>query len=126
MTVSRDRTQNSVTAAGALPVERPPEMHIKYRPLNWGWKALAGLAIIAIGILPCVSGPTLAQGPRQANDYTALVQQICEQYAAAVTGMPSDLMFKQCMSERHCSMSPGSAGYQCQLPGPMTWHGGGY
>jgi len=88
--------------------------------------AFPGLAIIAIGLLLCAGGPTLAQASRQAYDYTALVQQICEQYAAAVTGMPRDLMFKQCMSERHCWTPSGYTGYQCELPGPMTWHGGGY
>jgi hypothetical protein len=54
------------------------------------------------------------------------MQQICRQYAAAQTGMPADLMFKQCMSERHCRVASGSSAYQCEMPGPMTWHGGGY
>ena len=82
-------------------------------------------AIFTAGILLSAGATALAQGPRQAYDYTALIQQICRHYAAAVTGMAPDLMFKQCMSERHCWMA-GSASYQCQLPGPMTWHGGGY
>jgi hypothetical protein len=82
-------------------------------------------AIFAAGILLCAGAAALAQGPHQAYDYTALIQQICRHYAAAVTGMAPDLMFKQCMSERHCRMA-GSAGYRCELPGPMTWHGGGY
>jgi hypothetical protein len=82
-------------------------------------------AIFAAGILLCAGATGFAQGPRQAYDYTALIQQICRHYAAAVTGMAPDLMFKQCMSERHCRMA-GPAGYQCELPGPMTWHGGGY
>jgi hypothetical protein len=40
--------------------------------------------------------------------------------------MPADLMFNQCMSERHCRVSSGTSAYHCELPGPMTWHGGGY
>jgi hypothetical protein len=82
-------------------------------------------AILTAGILLCGGATTLAQGRGQAYDYTASIQQICRNYAAAVTGMAPDLMFKQCMSERHCWMAE-SAGYQCELPGPMTWHGGGY
>jgi hypothetical protein len=55
-----------------------------------------------------------------------LVQQICRQYADAQIGMPANLMFDQCMSERHCRVPSGSSAYHCELPGPMTWHGGGY
>jgi hypothetical protein len=85
------------------------------------------LAIFTVGTLLCAAGATaLAQGPGRPYDYTDSVEQICRQYAAAVRGMPTDLMFKQCMSERHCWTASGPAGYQCELPGPMTWHGGGY
>jgi hypothetical protein len=61
-----------------------------------------------------------------AYERAAAIEAICRQYAAAQTGMPADLMFDQCMSERHCRVSPGSPDYRCELPGPMTWHGGGY
>jgi hypothetical protein len=56
------------------------------------------------------------------------MQQICRNYAdaAAQSGIPADLMFAQCMSQRHCRMLSGRAGYQCEMPGPMSWHGGGY
>jgi hypothetical protein len=78
-------------------------------------------------IFLCTSAAALAQRPSQPDDYyTALMQQICRQYADAQRGMPPDLMFSQCMSERHCRVSSGSSGYQCEVPGPMTWHGGGY
>jgi hypothetical protein len=39
--------------------------------------------------------------------------------------MPAATMFTQCMSERHCRIPLGSAGYQYEMPGPMSWHGGG-
>jgi hypothetical protein len=64
--------------------------------------------------------------PDLAYDRAATIEAICRQYAAAQTGMPPDLMFSQCMSERHCRPSSGPPGYQCEAPGPMTWHGGGY
>src|SRR5262249_48117335 len=83
------------------------------------------LAVFAAIILLWTSAAGRAQSPSETGNYTALIQQICRQYAAAQTGMPVDLMFSQCMSERHCRVS-GAAGYQCEVPGPMTWHGGGY
>lgn len=89
------------------------------------WRACLRAVFTAI-IFLYASGAVLAQRPRQPYEYTTAVEQICRQYAAAVRGMPPDLMFRQCMSERHCQMSQGSIGYQCELPGPMTWHGGGY
>ena len=74
----------------------------------------------------CTSAAAFAQRPSQPYDYTVLMQQICRQYANAQIGMPADPMFNQCMSERHCRVSSGSSAYHCELPGPMTWHGGGY
>jgi hypothetical protein len=74
----------------------------------------------------CTSAAALAQTPSRSSNYAALMQEICRQYADAQVGMPADLMFNQCMSERHCQVSPGSSAYRCELPGPMTWHGGGY
>jgi hypothetical protein len=65
-------------------------------------------------------------GPNVSDKRVAIIEEICRQYAAAVTGMPRDLMFNQCMSERHCWVSSGSTGYQCEAPQPMSWHGGGY
>jgi hypothetical protein len=74
----------------------------------------------------CTGAAALAQSPNQAYDYSGVVQQICRQYADAQRGMPADLMFTQCMSERHCRVTSGSAAYRCELPGPTSWHGGGY
>ena len=58
-------------------------------------------------------------GPGGADSYTLMIGAICRQYAAAVTGMPPDLMFAQCMAERHCQIFPGSGRYHCEPPGPM-------
>lgn len=65
-------------------------------------------------------------GPGAAYDRTTVIEAICRQYAALQTGMPPAQMFNQCMLERHCRASPGASGYYCEIPGPMTWHGGGY
>jgi hypothetical protein len=87
--------------------------------------ALLGSRFTAI-IFLCTSAAAFAQRPSQPDDYAALIQQICRQYADTQIGMPADLMFNQCMSERHCRVASGSSAYQCEMPGPMTWHGGGY
>jgi hypothetical protein len=86
---------------------------------------LLGIRFTAIVFL-WTSAAALAQRPSQPYDYSGLIEQICRQYAGAQIGMPADLMFNQCMSERHCRVSFGSSAYHCELPGPMTWHGGGY
>lgn len=58
--------------------------------------------------------------------YTQEIETLCRQYAAAISGMPTSSMFKLCMNERHCWRVSSPAGYQCELPQPMSWHGGGY
>jgi hypothetical protein len=73
------------------------------------------------------SGTWVTSGQTGADfGYAVMIEALCRQYAAAVRGMPADLMFDQCMIERHCRASSGSSGYQCEMPGPMNWHGGGY
>jgi hypothetical protein len=91
-------------------------------------KRIAVPVAVFTAIICLYAGAALAQRPSQASEYTALMQQICRQYATATaqTGMPARSIFTQCMSERHCWIPPGSAGYQCELPQPMSWHGGGY
>jgi len=89
------------------------------------WRAGPTAACAAV-IFLCGGGVALTRELGQPDDYTASIQQICRYYATAQTGMPADLMFAQCMSERHCRLSPGSTAYQCEMPGPMSWHGGGY
>jgi len=77
--------------------------------------ATAALISLAAG---AASGETVRDA---ASDYTAMIETICRQYAAAVaqSGLPANLMFSQCMTERHCQVSPGSLHYQCEMPGPM-------
>ncbi|HEY2538656.1 MAG TPA: hypothetical protein VGI28_04050 [Stellaceae bacterium] len=58
--------------------------------------------------------------------YTQGIETLCQEYAAAVSGMPADQMFDLCMAERHCWPVSTPARYQCELPQPMSWHGGGY
>ncbi|MGA8761055.1 MAG: hypothetical protein WB611_32925 [Stellaceae bacterium] len=58
--------------------------------------------------------------------YTAIIEAICRQYAAAPSALPASQLFVQCMVERRCHVITGSSGYQCEQPGPYTWHGGGY
>jgi len=58
--------------------------------------------------------------------YTETIEDLCRQYAAAISGIPADTAFNQCMDERHCRILSGSSRYRCAMPGPMTWHGGGY
>jgi hypothetical protein len=77
--------------------------------------------VCAAIILVCANAVVRAQEPSQSDNYTASMLQVCRQYANATaqTGLPADLMFQQCMTERHCQISPRSAGYRCEPPGPM-------
>jgi hypothetical protein len=86
----------------------------------------AGAATALIWLLAGVATAGGQPGPGAAYDRAAAIEAICRQYAATQIGMPPDLMFNQCMSERQCRVSPGASGYQCRLPGPLSWHGGGY
>jgi hypothetical protein len=96
----------------------PPKPRAPIRPI-----AAAAAASIWLAFCAIASGQT---GPGGADRYTAMIEGICRDYAAAITGMSVDLMFDQCMAERHCRISIGSATYWCEPPQPMSWHGGGY
>ncbi|HXC12035.1 MAG TPA: hypothetical protein VNV39_04265 [Stellaceae bacterium] len=85
------------------------------------WGASLAVASICFVINSPASGQTGA-----VDAYSVMVQALCRQYATAQQGMPANLMFDQCMIERHCSEISGSQSYHCEPPGPMTWHGGGY
>jgi hypothetical protein len=54
--------------------------------------ALCPVAVFTTIIFLCTGAGALAQRPSQSYDNAAVMQQICRQYAAAVTGMPADLM----------------------------------
>jgi len=84
------------------------------------------IAAAALLWLAASAAATAQTGPGATYERTAVIEAICRQYAAAQTGMPADLMFRQCMTERHCRVSSGSPGYRCEAPQPMSWHGGGY
>ena len=72
---------------------------------------------------------TSAAASPQSNSsatYTAMIEGICQQYAEAPSELPASQLFEQCMAERRCHVIAGSSSYQCEQPGPYTWHGGGY
>jgi len=76
-----------------------------------------------------IGAAALAQQPNRPSDYSAVVQQICGQYAAAQHALPYDTMYAQCMYARGYrvpgfSPSPDSPGYQGEFPGPAAHDGG--
>jgi hypothetical protein len=79
--------------------------------------------VVSATISVSIAVAAFAQEPKQPYDYSAVVQQICRQYAAAQHGLPYDTMYAQCMYARGYrvpgfSPSPDSPGYQGELPGP--------
>jgi hypothetical protein len=85
--------------------------------------------VVAATISVSIAVAAFAQEPKQPYDYSAVVQQICRQYAAAQHGLPYDTMYAQCMYARGYrvpgfSPSPDSPGYQGELPGPAAHNGG--
>jgi hypothetical protein len=76
----------------------------------------------AAAALICLVAGTAAQGQigrNVADDRAVVIESICRQYAAALSDMPTDLMFKQCMYERNCRPVPSPPGYWCEPPQPM-------
>jgi hypothetical protein len=55
-----------------------------------------------------------------------MIEGICQQYAEAPSELPASQLFGQCVAERRCHVIAGASSYQCEQPGPYTWHGGGY
>jgi len=92
-------------------------------PFSGSIQTVVAAALVWLAASAAASAQT---GAGDAYGRAAAIEAICRQYAAAQTGMPADLMFRQCMSERHCRVSSGAPGYQCEAPEPMSWHGGGY
>jgi len=74
-------------------------------------------------IFLCTSVTAFAQRPSQPSDYAIVMQELCRQYADAQVGMPVDLMFNQCMSERHCRLPSGSSTYPMRIAraDDMAW-----
>jgi hypothetical protein len=86
------------------------------------FSSAAKCAWLAVAALICGIAGTAVQGqtgPSVADDRTTVTESICRQYAAALSDMPADLMFKQCMFERHCRPVPSPPGYWCEPPQPM-------
>jgi hypothetical protein len=73
-----------------------------------------------------VTGAAASGQAESESDYAAMIEALCRQYAAALVAVPADPAFSQCMVERHCRPSSAAPGYRCELPQPMSWHGGGY
>ena len=83
-------------------------------------------ALAAVGT--ALTGPAVFAQNRSA-DYAAVVQRICQGYAAAQHALPYETMYAQCMYARGYvvpgfSPSPASPGYQGELPGPGAIGGG--
>lgn len=91
-----------------------PRAHSAAATCAWFARAMAALTCVVTGT--AVQGQI---GPGVADDSVAVIESICRQYAAALTDMPTDLMFKQCMFERHCRPVPSPPGYWCEPPQPM-------
>ena len=99
----------------------PPYISVFSAAAKCAWLAGAVAAMICGVAGTAVQGQT---GASVADDRAAVVEAICRQYAAALTDMPADLMFKECISERHCRPVPSPPGYWCEPPQPMqvkTW-----
>ena len=110
-------TQVAAARVIAAPQWRKPVLaraHSAVPKCAWFASAVAALICVAAGT--AVQGQT---GPSVADDRAAVILSICRQYAAALTDLPADLSFKQCMSERHCRPVPSPPGYWCEPPQPM-------
>ena len=108
-------------SAGSCRKAFRPKSRAVMSAAGWAWRA----AIVA-GSIWLVAGIAARGQTRAGAAYDGAIEALCRGYAAAQQGMPADLMFSQCMSERHCRVSAEAPGYRCEPPGPMTWHGGGY
>lgn len=94
----------------------PPYVSAFSAAAKRAWLASAMAALICVVAGTADRGQT---GPSVADDRTTITKSICRQYAAALTDLPADLMFKQCMFERHCRPIPSPPGYWCEPPQPM-------
>src|SRR5215472_14996357 len=68
-------------------------------PFSGSIQTVVAAALVWLAASAAASAQT---GAGDAYGRAAAIEAICRQYAAAQTGMPADLMFRQCMSERHC------------------------
>jgi hypothetical protein len=114
--VAKD-TPVAATRVTAAPKWRKPALARAHSAAaKCAWFASAVAALICVFADAAAQGQT---GPSADYDRAVVTESICRQYAAAVTDMPADLMFKDCMSERHCRPVPTPPGYWCEPPQPM-------
>lgn len=71
--------------------------------MSWRWYTSIAMASLWLVTVAPASGQTGSGGN---YNRAAMIMAICRQYAATQTGMPVNLMFNQCMSERQCRVSP--------------------
>ena len=110
------------TQVAAAPCDRCAQWHKPVLARAHSAAAKCAWFVSAVAALICVVAGTAVRGqtgPGVADDRAAVIESICRQYAAALTDMPADLMFKQCMFERHCRPVPSPPGYWCEPPRPM-------
>ena len=92
-------------------------MSAKYQRGGGYWRigAIAGLVWF-------VGYSTAGGQPSPGDAYSQMIEAVCRGYAAAVTGLPPDLSFAQCMAQRDCFALAGSSVYQCnpQVTTPPT------
>jgi hypothetical protein len=86
---------------------------------------------LTLALCMMVVAPTIPAAAGADGDYdpAAAVAAICRGYAAVQRALPYDTMYAQCMYARGYvvpgfSASPGSPGYQGELPGPGATGGG--
>jgi hypothetical protein len=85
----------------------------KYRRGGRDWRIGAATVLIW-----CV-GYAAANGQSRPGDaYSQMIEAVCRRYATAVTVLPPNLSFAQCMGQRDCFVFPGSSTYQCKPPEP--------
>jgi hypothetical protein len=83
-------------------------------------RVLAAVVLLPIGI-------TAAEAQSEnITQYTQTVEALCRNYAGTQVGQAPELAFSQCMASRHCQAAASASGYECEPPGPLQWHGGGY
>ena len=65
------------------------------------------------GMVWLVGHSTAGGQPSPGDAYSRLIEGVCRGYASAVTALPPDVSFAQCMHNRDCFVPAGSSLYQC-------------
>ena len=88
-------------------------------PLTLGQTA----ATVLLALLVWMIGDAPASAQISGADYDRAIEGVCRGYAAAVTTLPSETAFTQCMRNRECRVLPGSSTYHCPPPQPTLTRG---